>query len=92
MVIILRLSMFRAGPNSQLALLITSIVGVFTHSLLGHPNYIDGILLATGAFVGGYIGARFSGRVRESILRILLSTFLIGVVVKFVIDFIDTLT
>ena len=89
MVIMLGASMFRAGPNSQLALMVTSLVGVFTHSLLGHPNYIDGILLAIGAFIGGYIGARLSRHVRERILQILLSTFLIGVAVKFLLDFVN---
>lgn len=89
MVIILGVSMFRAGPNSQLALLITSLVGVFTHSLLGHTNYVYGILLAIGALTGGYIGARFSRHVREGVLQILLSTSLIGVAVKLLLDFIN---
>ena len=89
MVIILGVSIFRAGPNSQLALLITSLVGVFTHSLLGHTNYIDGILLAIGALTGGYIGARLSQHVRENILQILLSLSLIGVAVKLLLDFIN---
>ena len=89
MVIILGVSMFRAGPNSQLALLITSLVGVFTHSLLGHTNYVYGILLAIGALTGGYIGARLSRHVRESVLQILLSTSLIGVAVKLLLDFIN---
>jgi uncharacterized protein len=88
MVIILGVSMFRAGPNSQLALLITSLVGVFTHSLLGHTNYVYGILLAIGALTGGYIGARLSKHVREGVLQILLSTSLIGVAVKLLLDFI----
>jgi uncharacterized protein len=88
MVIILGVSMFRAGPNSQLALLITSLVGVFTHSLLGHTNYVYGILLAIGALTGGYIGARLSRHVREGVLQILLSTSLIGVAVKLLLDFI----
>lgn len=89
MVIILGISMFRAGPNSQLALLITSIVGVFTHSFLGHTNYIYGILLAIGALTGGFIGARVSQHVREDILQILLSISLIGFAVKLIIDFIS---
>ena len=89
MVILLRVSMFRAGPNSQLALLITSLVGVFTHSLLGHTNYVYGILLAIGALTGGYIGARLSRHVREGVLQILLSTSLIGVAVKLLLDFIN---
>jgi len=89
MVIILGVSMFRAGPNSQLALLITSIVGVFSHSLLGHTNYIYGILLAIGSLTGGFIGARVSQYVREDILQILLSMSLIGVAVKLLIDFIN---
>jgi uncharacterized protein len=89
MVLMLGIAMFRAGPNSQLALLITSLAGVFTHVLLGHPNYLDGLLLAIGAFVGGNVGARLSSRVKEGILQKLLSTSLIGVALKLLFDFIN---
>ena len=83
------MEMFVSGPTSQLTLLITSIAGVFTHAILGHPDYIHGILLAVGAFIGGQIGARLSRYVKENILQNLLSITLIGVAVKLLFDFMD---
>jgi uncharacterized protein len=89
MIILLRMTMFIAGPTSQLTLLITSFVGVITHAILGHPDYIQGISLAAGAFIGGQIGARLSGYLRESILQNLLSVTLIGVALKLLFDFMN---
>jgi uncharacterized membrane protein YfcA len=89
MIILLRMTMFISGPTSQLTLLITSFVGVITHAILGHPDYIHGISLAVGAFIGGQIGARLSGYLRESILQNLLSVTLIGVALKLLFDFMN---
>ena len=89
MIILLRMAMLRAGPTSQLTLLITSLTGMSTHVILGHPDYIDGISLAVGAFIGGQIGARLSPCVKESILQKLLSITLIGVGIKLLFDFIN---
>jgi uncharacterized protein len=88
MVIILGMAMLRAGPTSQLTLLITSLAGVFTHTILGHSDYIYAISLSAGAFVGGQIGARLSCCIKESILQKILSISLIAVAVKLIFDFI----
>ena len=42
MVLVLGLTMHRAAATSQLTLLMTSLSGVFTHSFLGHPQYVSG--------------------------------------------------
>src|SRR5689334_25328508 len=86
MVILLRMTMLISGPTSQLTLLITSFVGVSTHVILGHPDYIHAISLSIGAFIGGQIGARLSRYVKENILQNLLSITLIGVAVKLLFD------
>ena len=89
MVILLRMTMLISGPTSQLTLLITSFAGVFTHVILGHPDYNHAISLAVGAFIGGQIGARLSRYVKENILQNLLSITLIGVAVKLLFDFMN---
>jgi uncharacterized membrane protein YfcA len=88
MIIILGITMLRAGPTSQLTLLITSLAGVFTHAVLGHSDYIYAVSLSSGAFVGGQIGARLSRCIKESILQKILSISLIAVAVKLIFDFI----
>ena len=89
MILVLRMAMLRAGPTSQLTLLISSIAGVSTHVILGHPDYIHGAYLAIGAFVGGQIGARLSRHVEESILQKLLSIILVGAAIKLLFDFMN---
>ena len=89
MILVLRMAMLRAGPTSQLTLLISSTAGMLTHIVLGHPDYIHGAYLAIGAFVGGQIGARLSHRVEESILQKLLSIILIGAAIKLLFDFMN---
>ena len=88
MIIILGMAMLKAGPTSQLTLLITSLAGVFTHAMLGHQDYVYAISLSAGAFVGGHLGARLSRCIKESMLQKILSISLIAVAVKLIFDFI----
>ena len=88
LVLVLGMTLTTASPTSQIALLITSFVGTATHAVLGHPDYFHAASLSAGAFVGGQIGAKISDRVKESLLRKLLSISLIAVAVKFISDFI----
>ena len=85
------MTMTKAAPTSQLILFITSLIGLFTHILLGKPDYFNGLTIAAGAFIGGQIGAALSTHIREKILQILLSVFLIAVAVKLIIDMIFNL-
>ena len=89
MILLLRMTMLRASPTSQLILLTSSTAGVLTHAILGHPDYVHGTFLAIGAFVGGQIGARLSHRIEESILQKLLSIILIGSAIKLLFDFMN---
>jgi uncharacterized membrane protein YfcA len=63
------------------------LVGSITHSLLGHPDYLHAATLSIGAFLGGQIGANVSRKVKESILRKMLSISLLAVSLKFISDF-----
>ena len=86
MVLIFQMTMTKAAPTSQLILLITSLIGIFTHILLAKPDYFNGLSLAAGAFIGGQIGAALSSHIGEKILQKLLSVFLIAVAIKLIFD------
>ncbi|MFL6308988.1 MAG: sulfite exporter TauE/SafE family protein [Nitrososphaera sp.] len=86
MLLVLGLTMHTAAPTSQLTLLMTAIAGVFTHSALGHPDYVQAIALSAGAFVGAQIGARLSRVTKDILLQRLLGLVLVGVAVPLVLD------
>ncbi len=86
MLLVLKMTMQRAAPTSQLTLMITSIAGVLTHSFLGHPDYVQALALSAGAFVGAQVGARLSRSAKDVLLQRLLGIVLIGVAVKFILD------
>jgi uncharacterized protein len=86
MLLVLGLTMHRAAPTSQLTLMMTAIAGVFTHSVLGHPDYLQAIALSAGAFVGAQIGARLSRITKEVLLQRLLGIILMAVAITFILD------
>lgn len=86
MVLVLGLTMHRAAATSQLTLLMTSLSGVFTHSILGHPQYLQALALSAGAFIGAQLGARISKMTKEGLLQKLLAIMLIGVAITYILD------
>jgi uncharacterized protein len=86
MLLILGVAMQRAAPTSQLTLMMTSIAGVLTHGLLGHPDYLQAAALSVGAFAGAQIGARASRMAKEVLLQRLLGLALIAVAIELIID------
>jgi uncharacterized membrane protein YfcA len=86
MVIILRMKMLKASPTSQLILLMTSLAGMFTHVILGHPDYNQSIALVVGSFIGAQIGSRLLPYAKESILQKLLFISLLAVAAKLIFD------
>ncbi|MFL6493157.1 MAG: sulfite exporter TauE/SafE family protein [Nitrososphaera sp.] len=86
MLLVLGLRMHRAAPTSQLTLMMTAIVGVLTHSVLGHPDYLQAVVLSVGAFAGAQIGARLSLITREVQLQRLLGIVLMAVAITFILD------
>jgi uncharacterized membrane protein YfcA len=89
MLLILGLTMQRAAATSQLSLLLTSISGVFTHSYLGHPDYVHAVALSVGAFAGAQVGARISRATKETILQQLLGIMLMAVAIVFILNGLD---
>jgi hypothetical protein len=86
MLLVLGMAMQKAAPTSQLTLMMTALVGVFTHSALGHPDYLYAIALSAGAFVGAQLGAKWSKKAKEVLLQRMLGVVLIAVAGKFIFD------
>ncbi len=86
MVAAMGMGMRKAAPTSQLILLFASFSGMAAHVALGHPDLYQALLLASGAFAGGMLGARLSMGVREGALRILVSAVMIAAAVKLFAD------
>lgn len=86
MLLALGLTMHRAAPTSQLTLMMTAIAGVFTHSVLGHPDYLQAVVLSAGAFAGAQIGARLTRMTKDMLLQRLLAIILIAVAITFILD------
>ena len=86
MVIAIGLSMRLAAPTSQLILLFASASGMIVHSLLGHPDFYQALLLAVGAFGGGLVGSRLSVEIEEKKLKILVSAVMVVAAIKLIID------
>ncbi len=90
MVVAMGLSMKNAAPTSQFILLFASASALVTHTLLGHPDFYQALLLSVGAFVGGLVGARLSLEIKENSLKILISIVMIAAAVKLFIDSLET--
>jgi len=86
MVVGMGMAMKKAAPTSQLILLFASLSGVITHSILGHPDFIQAGFLAIGSFIGGLIGARLSLDVKERYLQILVSVVILIAAAKLFFD------
>ena len=86
MVVGMGMAMKRAAPTSQMILLFASLSGVITHSLLGHPDFIQAGFLAVGSFIGGLVGARLSVEIKERYLQILVSVVLLVAAAKLIFD------
>lgn len=89
MLLVLGMAMQKVAPTSQLTLMMTAIVGVFTHSALGHPDYLYAIALSAGAFVGAQLGARWSKKAKEVLVQRMLGIVLMGVAAKFIFDWLS---
>lgn len=86
MVVLLGMSMHVSAPTSQFIFLISSVAGLASHVVLGHPDYLLALVLVAGAFAGAQVGAKISLRVKEKLLQKLLSISLLAVAAKFIVD------
>ena len=86
MVVALGISIMRAAPTSQFILMFASFSGLIVHSMLGHPDYYQALLLSIGAFAGGILGARLSLEIKENKLKIIVVIVLIAAAIKMIVD------
>ncbi|MEM2650413.1 MAG: TSUP family transporter, partial [Candidatus Nitrosocaldus sp.] len=64
----------------------SSISGVATHTMLGHPEYMLAMMLVGGTFIGAQIGSRLLGKVRDLVLRRLVSIAMMMVAARLIYD------
>jgi len=86
MVVLLGMSMHISAPTSQFIFLISSVAGLASHAVLGHPDYLQASILAAGAFAGAQLGAKISLFVKEKLLQRLASIALFAVAARFIAD------
>ncbi len=86
MIVGMGMVMKKAAPTSQLILLFASLSGVIVHSILGHPDFLQGGLLAIGSFIGGLVGAKLSLGIKERSLQILATVVILIVAGKLFFD------
>ena len=86
MVVALGISIKRAAPTSQFILMFASFSGLIVHSMLGHPDYYQALLLSIGAFAGGILGARLSLEIKENKLKVIVVIVLIAAAIKMIVD------
>lgn len=78
--------MKKASGTSIVAIIILSIPGVISQALLGHIDYLAGILLAVGSIPGAAVGAKLVARVSERHLRFAFAGFLLVAGVLLVVN------
>jgi uncharacterized protein len=86
LLIMMSMRMYEAAPTSQFVIMISAVIGLTIHVMLGHPAYVHALSLAIGAFAGGLIGAEISGHLRERLLQIVLSTYLLLVASRLIYE------
>jgi uncharacterized membrane protein YfcA len=84
-----KLSMQQSVATSQLSILITSIVGILTHSLLFEQDYMFAGAIALGALIGAQIGSFIAVKISERLLTILFSFSLIIISVQLILSYLQ---
>ncbi len=84
-----KLSMQQSVATSQLSILITSIAGILTHSVLYQQDYLFAGAIALGALAGAQIGSFIAIRISERLLTILFSISLIIIAVQLILGYIQ---
>ena len=79
------LSVRRVAAAALTSTFVTSLAGVVAFEVLGvRPDYVLGLLLASGGIAGSYLGARLQGRFSPELLRRLLGALAIALAVSYI--------
>jgi uncharacterized protein len=84
-----KLSMQQSVATSQLAILITSVAGILTHSVLFQPDYTFAGAIALGALAGAQVGSFIAIKISERLLTILFSFSLIIISVQLILGYLQ---
>ena len=68
--------MRRASGTSLIAIITLAIPGVIEQIMLGHVDFLAGIMLCAGAIPGAYLGAKLVPKIPERTLRFIFAGFL----------------
>lgn len=84
-----KLSMQQSVATSQLSILITSIAGILTHSVLFQQDYLFGGALALGALAGAQVGSYIAIKISDRLLTILFSFSLLIISVQLILGYLQ---
>jgi len=84
-----KLSMQQSVATSQLSILITSIAGILTHSILFQQDYVFAGSLALGALTGAQVGSFIAIKISERLLTILFSFSLIIISIQLILGYLQ---
>ena len=82
----LGIPMKNTSGTSLIAIIILAIPGVIQQAMLGHIDYLAGIMLCVGAIPGAVLGAKLVPRVPERTLRFIFSGLLAVAAVMLVVN------
>lgn len=82
MVLLLTFPVHIATATSSFFILITALIGSFSHMMFDHILWEKVLFLALGSVVGGHFGAKLAAKVPEKTILGVLSTCLIVVAVR----------
>ena len=84
-----KLSMQQSVATSQIAILITSVAGILTHSVLFQQDYVFAGVIALGAVAGAQIGPFIAVRISERLLTILFSISLLIIAAQLMLGYLQ---
>lgn len=82
-----RLSMQQSVATSQLSILITSVAGILTHSVLFQQDYVFAGSIALGALIGAQVGSFIAIKISERVLTTLFSFSLIIISIQLILGY-----
>ncbi len=82
MVLVMGMTMKDGAAAAQPALLVAAFAGLVSHSMLGHPDFYQAMLLMAGGFGGGLLGVRVSRGLGDRHLRVIVSVLITAAAVR----------
>ncbi|MGA9318140.1 MAG: sulfite exporter TauE/SafE family protein [Nitrososphaeraceae archaeon] len=84
-----RLSMQQSVATSQLSILITSVAGILTHSVLFQQDYVFAGSIALGALIGAQVGSFIAIKISERVVTTLFSFSLIIISIQLILGYLQ---